>query len=226
VTLLIQAKRNLRVAAAAMLILSLPVLAQEAGGHGGHFGDAERWAKVFNDPERRDWQMPIEVVELLGISPGQRVADLGVGTGFFLSTLCASVGRKGQVYAVDIEQGMLDYIRENAVRACDEVMVPILADPADPGLPRGELDLILVVNTWHHVADRGNYLPHLARALRSDGRVAVIDWRSGELPMGPPPEERLPREQAIAEFEKAGWRFDSESAMLPFQYFLVFERPR
>jgi predicted methyltransferase len=195
-------------------------------GHGRAFRDAERWANVFNDPTRDDWQMPLQVVELLGISPGQQVVDLGVGTGYFTNMLCAAVGERGKVYAVDIEQTMLDYVREHVNESCADVVVPVLAAPDDPRLPEGEVDVVLVVNTWHHVGKRIAYLKHLERALKPDGRVALIDWRAGDLPMGPPPEERLAKKLAIAEFEKAGWAFDSESVMLPYQYFLVFERPR
>jgi SAM-dependent methyltransferase len=215
-----------------LLLLPLPIVpvaAEEEGQETRHhgFADAEHWAKVFDDPARRNWQMPLQVVELLSVRPGQKVADLGAGTGFFLPTLCTAVGERGRVYAVEIEPTLIDHIKQREdLRPYRDVVVPVLARPDDPVLPQGELDLVLVVNTWHHIDGRVDYLQRLHRSLRRGGRIAIIDWREGELPVGPPPEERLSRESVIAEFEQAGWIFDSESVLLPYQYFLVFEQPR
>jgi SAM-dependent methyltransferase len=101
----------------------------------------------------------------------------------------------------------------------------IVAKPDDPGLPAGEIDVVLVVNTWHHIDDRLNYLKRLRPALNPDGRVAIIDWHEGDLPMGPPAGHKLSRDAVVAEFAEAGWRLESESVALPYQYFLIFYPP-
>ena len=105
-------------------------------------------------------------------------------------------------------------------------VVTVLAEPDDPKLPEGELDLVLTVNTWHHVPNRVKYLKRLARSMKPSGRLALIDWREGELPMGPPPDEKLGRDRILREFDKAGWKLTSESVALPYQDFFIFRPPK
>jgi SAM-dependent methyltransferase len=153
------------------------------------------------------------------------VADLGAGTGYFTRMLSALVGETGKVYAVDIEPGMLAHIRAREDLPGYDNIVTVLAEPNDPKLPDGALDLILTVNTWHHLSARKAYLERLDRALRPHGRLAIVDWRAGELPMGPPPGEKVDRDTIVAELEGAGWTLISESVALPYQNALVFQKP-
>lgn len=199
--------------------------------HGAHdatmshdFKGVEQWVERFEDPARRDWQKPSVVLLTLGLEVGDRVADLGAGTGYFIPWLSSLVEQKGKVYAVDVEPEMLEYIAKRQDIAYDNV-VTILADPDDPKLPPDELDAILIVDTWHHIDKRIEYLDHLARSLRRGGRVVVIDFRKGELPVGPPAGSKLGRDDVVKEFEKGGWRLVSESVALPYQYLLVFYPP-
>ncbi len=199
--------------------------ALRADDHEKHdFSDVELWKERFEDPERYKWQKPREIVAFLGLRVGQRVADLRTGTGYLLPTLSLHVGRQGKVYAVDIEPAMLDYLtsRDDIMQ---ERVFPILAKASDPKLPEGEVDLVLTVNTWHHIKKRTRYLRRLEKGLTPEGRIAVIDFRAGELPVGPPPGKKVPRDEVIAEFEEAGWRYVAESVALPYQYLLIFLPP-
>jgi len=215
---------------AILVLLLLPVLVPTAAARdaapGGHrsWDDVEHWAKIFDDPSRDEWQKPLGLLNFLGIEPGETVAEIGAGTGYFTKILSIQVGPQGKVYAVDISQPMLDHLmgRKDVVA---ERVVPVLGAADDPKLPAGAIDAVVVLNTWHHIGKRSKYLSRLAQALSPEGRVAVIDWREGELPMGPPPAEKLPRERVIGEFEKAGFKFVAESVMLPYQYTLVFRLP-
>lgn len=211
-----------------LVLLPLTVVAAQEHDHGDHdatvhhsFDDVERWVQIFDSPERNEWQRPAKVIRIIGLNGGETVADVGAGTGYFTQVLSRAVGPQGKVFAVDIEPEMLEYIdqREDLGRA---EIVTVQADPDDPKLPDGELDVILVVNTWHHIDGRTEYLKKLRRALDTEGRVVVIDWREGELPMGPPPGSKLSRDAVVAEFEGTGWSLVSESVLLPYQYFLVF----
>jgi SAM-dependent methyltransferase len=211
------------------------VRGQEPGEHRGHrhdatashgFEDVEHWVRVFDDPERDTWQLPDEVIAFLDVGKGQRVADLGAGTGYFTVHLARAVGPSGAVYAVDIEPALIDHLRERAADAGMDQVRPVLAEPDDPGLPEKELDWILVVNTWHHINDRLVYLDTLAKTLKPGGRLVVIDFREGKLPVGPPPGHKLSREEVVGEFAEAGWGLEREGKMLPYQYLLVLAPTR
>jgi len=219
-----------RIAVLLVLLPLMTVLAQEHD-HGDHdatvhhsFDDVERWVEIFEDPERNEWQRPSKVVRVAGIFEGDTVADIGAGTGYFTQVLSRAVGKPGKVFAVDIEPKLVEHIRQREDLGPAEI-VTVLADPDDPKLPGGELDIIVIVNTWHHIDGRMKYVKKLRQALGTEGRVVIIDWREGELPMGPPPDSKLSRDAVVAEFDEAGWSLETESVLLPYQYFLIFYPP-
>lgn len=187
------------------------------------FTDVEHWKAVFDDPARDGWQRPDEVVRALGIRPGMTVADLGAGTGYFSRRLSAAVGPGGSVLAVDTEPKMVEHLRARAEREATDNLVPILASADNPRLPVGAVDLVLVVDTFHHLDDRLTYLRSLRRFLRPQGRLAIIDWHKRDLPVGPPLEHKLAREQVVDELTAAGYGLVDEPGFLPYQYFLIFE---
>lgn len=186
------------------------------------FADVAYWSKIFDDPKRDTWQKPQALVDALAIRPGQTVADLGAGTGYFSRYLAAAVGPQGTVLAVEVEPTLVAHLRERAEREGNSQVVPLLASPDNPRLPAGGVDLILIVDTYHHFDRRTAYLPQLRRALRPAGRVAVVDWQAGELPEGPPPDHKLPREQVIDEMQRAGFVLAQDLDVLPYQYTLMF----
>jgi len=214
---------------ASMLLLAAAVAAQAqeetAERNAEGFGDVQHWVERFEAKDRREWQQPDFVVLAMGLAEGDRVADIGTGTGYFLPYLDEDVGESGRVYAVDIEPGMLEYVKQRQDLYWDNV-VTVLATPDDPKLPDGELDAILIVNTWHHIEDREAYLAKLAKALAPGGRLFLVDWLKKDLPLGPPPEHKLGREEVLEQFGRAGWKLSSESVALPYQYFLVLNPPR
>jgi ubiquinone/menaquinone biosynthesis C-methylase UbiE len=204
--------------------LTAAMAADEPGREHRPWNDVEHWATVFDDPARKDWQKPLFVLSFLGIEQGDVVADLGAGTGFFTQPLSIQVGPEGKVYAVDIEPAMLDHLMQRTDVTTERV-IPVLARPNDPKLPAGEIDVVVIMNTWHHIEKRVKYLRKLEKSLSPAGRVAVIDFRAGELPIGPPPDHKLSREEVVSEFEEANWRLVAESVMLPYQYVLIFLPP-
>lgn len=206
------------------LIFSLPAAADSANQDHRSWADVEHWSTVFDDPARDEWQKPITMMRFLGVRRGDTVADIGAGTGYFTRPLAMRVGEEGRVYAVDIEQAMLDHLMARADISPDRV-VPVLGSADDPELPPAEIDLAVIVNTWHHIEKRNKYIKRLEKSLSPEGRVAIIDFREGELPVGPPPEDKLSHDQVVSEFEKAGWRFVAESVALPYQYAMIFLPP-
>jgi ubiquinone/menaquinone biosynthesis C-methylase UbiE len=186
------------------------------------FDDVEHWKAVFDDPARDEWQKPAELVKALAIRPGMTVADLGAGTGYFSRHLSTAVGPDGTVFAVEPEPKLLAYLRERAEREKTANVVPVLASLDDPRLPPRSVDLVLVVDTFHHIDHRVAYFRALRRALRSGGRVAIVDWHKRPLPVGPPPEHKLDRDQVVDEMRAAGYALAAEPDVIPYQYVLVF----
>jgi ubiquinone/menaquinone biosynthesis C-methylase UbiE len=217
----------LRAGAVVLLLLLACAAAERRHDATSHhsFADIAHWSAVFDDPSRDAWQKPAEVVAALGLRPGMTVADLGAGTGYFSRHLSAAVGREGAVLAVDTEPNMVAHLRERAEAERTANVVPILASADNPRLPAHATDLVLIVDTFHHLDDRLTYLRGLRRCLKPGGRVAVIDWQKRDLPVGPPPEHKLAREQVVEEMEAAGYALVGEPDLLPYQYFLLF-RPR
>ncbi len=189
------------------------------------FDEVDRWVTVFDDPSRDGWQRPQDVVDALALRPGMAVADIGAGTGYFNARLAAAVGAEGRVIAVDIEASLIAHMQERATREGTPQVTPRLGAPSDPGLKPAEVDRLLIVNTYHHIADRVGYFKALRAALRPDGRLVVVDFEARETAHGPPASERLPFEVVLRELDAAGWRHLAKIETLPEQYLLVFDLP-
>lgn len=195
-------------------------LAQSPSTHQHRFSDAERWAHIFDDPARDAWQKPHEVIQALGLRRDAIVADVGAGTGYFAVRL-ANMLSSGRIYAVDIEPDMVRYLAERAKRERHDNLVAIAGAPDDPKLP-GKVDLILLVDVYHHVEDRVRYFRAMSKYLRPGGRIAIVDFRL-DAPTGPPRAARIAAEQVKDELKSAGYRLAQEHDFLPNQYFLIFE---
>ena len=187
------------------------------------FHDAEGWSKTFDDPERDGWQKPAEVVRALGLSSGMVAADLGAGTGYFSRFLSEAVSPGGMVLSIDVEASMVQHLGERARREKLSNLVPVLALPDDPFLPKGRVDRVLIVNTYHHIDSRLEYFSRMRQAMHAGGRVAIVDFQKRPLPVGPPPEHKLDPAFVTQEMEQAGWKLIEEKNILPYQYYLIFE---
>ena len=201
------------------LAIALGCAGHDRAGHQHQFGDAERWARVFDDPARDAWQKPDEVIRALAPAPDAVVADIGSGTGYFAVRLARAVPR-GQVYGVDVEPDMVRYLADRARREGLGNLTSVQAAPDDARLPR-PVDLVLVVNTYHHIGERPAYFTGLRRSLRAGGRVAIVDFLP-DAPAGPPRHARIPAAAVKEEMGRAGYGLVAEHPFLPHQYFLVF----
>ena len=187
------------------------------------FENVAQWTKVFDDPARDQWQKPQALVDALKLRPGMHVADLGAGTGYFSRYLAAAVGTQGTVFAVDTEPNLVARLRERAEQETTPNVVPILASPNNPRLPAASIDVVLVVDTYHHIDGRRDYFRKLQSCLARDGRVAIVDWQQRDLPIGPPASHKLAREKVVEEMTAAGYALVGEPTVLPYQYFLIFQ---
>ena len=188
--------------------------------HQHSFKDAEKWSHVFDDPQRDAWQKPHQVIQALALAPDASVADLGAGTGYFSARL-ANMLPGGRIYAADIEPDMVRYLDARARREGLANLVGVQSAPDDPRLPE-KVDLVLLVDVYHHIEDRTRYFERLRGSLRPGGRVAIVDFRL-DAPEGPPRAARVAPETVKAEMKSAGYSLTGEHGFLPRQYFLVFQ---
>jgi len=178
---------------------------------------AEEYARVLEDPARDAWQKPHEVLAALHLKGAETIADIGAGTCYFARRFARHAGL---VYAEDIDAGLLEICRKDAPAN----LKTVLGVPDDPKLAAGAADIVFFCDVMHHIGNRSAYLEKVKRALRSGGRVVVIDFHKRPLPVGPGPAMKIARETMVEEFEKAGFQRVEEYEFLPYQYFLVFAR--
>jgi predicted methyltransferase len=201
-------------------LLPGPAAAQSPQTHQHSFGGAEQWAQIFDDPKRDAWQKPHEVIQALALKPDAVIADIGSGTGYF-SVRFANMTPKGRVYGVDTEPDMVKFLAERAKREGLKNVTAVTGTPDDPRLPE-KVDLIILVDVYHHVGDRERYFRQLQNSLKPGGRLAVIDFRM-DSPVGPPQSARIAPGRVKDELKRAGYTLAQEHAFLPNQYFLVFQ---
>jgi SAM-dependent methyltransferase len=195
-------------------------------GHEGHHGrhgnpeDVDAYVAKMLDPDRDGWQRPDALLAALGVRPGLRVCEIGAGPGYFTARLSRAVGTSGRVTAVEVAPEILARLREQ-VESLGNVEV-VHGDDRDPRLdPAARFDLVLVVNTFHHFPDGADYLARLREHLALGGRLVNVDFHPGELPVGPPPEHKVPKESFVAAARSAGLEVTGEETFLPYQYVLV-----
>lgn len=185
--------------------------------HQHHPPSSGEYAKVLEDPSRDEWQKPHDVVMALDLKSTDTIADIGSGTGYFARRFAMHAGK---VYAVDIDEKLLEIARGAGLPNLETV----LAAPDDPHLPSGKIDTIFFCDVLHHIDNRPAYYAKLAMALKTGGRVVVIDFYKKDLPVGPPPAMKLSAEEIILEFRNAGFALAKRLDILPYQYYLFFER--
>jgi cyclopropane fatty-acyl-phospholipid synthase-like methyltransferase len=196
--------------------------AHQAHEHKGHeFKNAEAWATAFEDPNRDVWQKPDVVIDTLALPSEALVADVGAATGYFAVRI-AKARPKGKVYGIDVESAMVDYLSARAAKEGLSNLDVVLASFDDAKIPR-PVDVVLIVNTYHHLQNRVAYFERLKKSLKPNGRVAIIDFTMNSS-LGPRAEMKVSPDTAMAELERAGFRLKAKHESLPEQYFLEFQQ--
>lgn len=173
--------------------------------------------------DRDAWQQPDRVVRSLEIQPGDRIADLGSGGGYFTFRLAQAVAPEGRVYAVDVDEELNDYVRGRAREEGQTNIEVILARYDDPLLPAEGVDLIFLSNVYHHIENRASYFRNAKKYLRDGGRIAIIEF-NGQGWFAHLFGHYTPAEVIKEEMEAAGYRLSREFDFLSKQSFLVFSR--
>jgi ubiquinone/menaquinone biosynthesis C-methylase UbiE len=182
--------------------------------------DFARYLGKLEDPERAAWQKPDRVVEALELRPGDVACDVGAGTGYLALRMAGVVGPAGAVYAIDVDQRMIEAIGKRMGESGIENVHPLLSDARRGALPPRRCQVILVVNAYHHFPDGAGYLKRLAGRLAPGGRIVIVDFHKRELPVGPPAGHKISRTELAAEARRAGLEVARERRFLPYQYFL------
>ncbi len=177
---------------------------------------ADTYAKVLEDPSRDAWQKPHDVIMGLALKKTEVVADIGAGTGYFSRRLARHAAT---VFAVDIDVKLLEIAGKNK----PDNLKLVHARMDDPTLAPASVDTIFICDVWHHVDGRPAYLQKLKKALKPGGRIVVIDFKEGKLPVGPPPSMKITEKDLTAEFAAAGFKVSRRHDVLPHQYFLEFQ---
>src|SRR5262245_10554060 len=177
-------------------------------------------------PEREAEEEPDRALDLVGIPKDGVVADVGAGNGYITRRLAARVGPGGKVYAVDIQQEMLDMLGRNMRQRKLDNVEPVLGAVDDPRLPAGALDLIILVDVYHEFSEPQKMVRKMRDALKPDGRLVLLEYR-GEDPNVPiRPEHKMTVQQVKAELEPENLRLDKLIDALPRQHILIFKKSK
>jgi len=182
---------------------------------------------LLDAPDRDQWQKPEQIMDTLGIADGSVVADLGAGGAWFTLHIARRVGPNGIVYAEDIQPAMLQVIRQRMQVENLLNVRPILGTPSDPRLPKG-LDAAIIVDSYHEMDDPANptlvttLLKNIARSLKPQGRLGIVDFNPGGGGPGPAPDQRVDPQSVIKAAQAAGLDLISKEEIPPFLFLLVF----
>lgn len=202
-----------------LVFLTLATLLITVAAQDRHRSDPAEYIKRLDSEERAKRLQVPRVVETLKLQSGQLVADIGAGSGLFARPLAKAVGEKGIVFAVDIEPAMLSHIEKTAWEQQLHNLRPVLAAENDPKLPE-PVDLIVIINTLHHIPNPDVYLKKLRGYLRPGGRIAVIDfsdrWPAGAQTM------KYSQQELAAWMKEAGFSLKEKHDFLDHNFFVIY----
>ncbi len=172
--------------------------------------------------EREREEAPSKAVAALGLRPGDVVADVGAGSGYYSVLLSRAVGATGKVYATDIQPQMLDLLRQKLRRERITNVEAVLATETDPRLAAASLDVAILVDVYHELSYPQATMRSLARALKPGGRLVLVEFRKEDPRVPIREEHKMSVDEARRELEADGFRLDRVIDVLPWQHILVF----
>lgn len=175
--------------------------------------------------EREVEEMPETALDAIGVRPGMVVADVGAGVGYFSVRLARRVGPTGKVFANDVQPEMLTLLKERAVKAhVDNIIEPVLGTESDPKLPKGSMDLVLLVDVYHEFSQPQPMLRRIRESLKADGRLVLLEYRKEDPRIPIRPEHKMSVEEIKAEVSAEGFRLDKVLKDLPRQHIVIFRK--
>jgi ubiquinone/menaquinone biosynthesis C-methylase UbiE len=172
--------------------------------------------------ERELEDMPEAALDAIGIKPGMKIADVGAGVGYFTLRLARRVGPTGVVYANDVQPEMLALLRDRAAKEKVTNIRTVLGSEANPKLPKGAFDLILMIDVYHELSQPQRMLQSLKDALKPDGKLVLLEYRKEDPHIPVRIEHRMSVEEAKMELEAEGLTLEKTLETLPRQHILIF----
>jgi len=177
-------------------------------------------------PERASEEQPQLAIDALGIKPGQTVADLGAGSGYYSFRVAPLVGPTGKVLAIDIEPAMLEAIVQRAQREHISNVATVRSSAQDPNLAAGSVDLLFMVDVYHELEYPYEMMTKVRAALKPGGRVALIEYRAEDPEVAIKPLHKMSERQVRREMQAAGFKHLQTVRTLPLQHLIVFAADR
>ncbi len=214
-------------AVAAALVLIAP-----AFGQGVHPKSGRRIASVMGvggvdwleRVEREREESPSKAIDLLDLKPGMVVADIGAGVGYYTLRMAKKVAPGGKVYASDIQPEMLTLLRQRLEETKLDNVELVLASETDPKLPVNAIDLAIMVDVYHELAQPQRMLRKLRQTLKDDGRLVLLEFRKEDPYVPIRPEHKMSVAEAKLELEDEGFKLEKVIPGLPWQHILVFRK--
>ncbi|MEA1964438.1 MAG: class I SAM-dependent methyltransferase [Candidatus Aerophobetes bacterium] len=183
-------------------------------------------AKMFNRKASNPKNKPDQILEAIALRPGQSIADIGAGGGYFSLRFAEVVGEKGKVYALDKNPEFLEFIKKSAKEKKLTSIIATLTAEERVDLPEKSVDFIFMRNVTHHISNRVNYFEGLKRFLKPDGRVIILEYNRGRSfsfrgIFG----HYVSKETIVGEMEEAGYLLEKEFDFLPEQHFTMYSQP-
>jgi ubiquinone/menaquinone biosynthesis C-methylase UbiE len=165
-----------------------------------------------------------EIIAALKLAPGQKVADIGAGSGLLTGPLALATGSTGTVYAVDIDRGLLAHIEQRAREQQIPNIKTVLGEFKDPKLPE-PIDLAFINDVLHHIEDRPTYLKNLAGYLKPGGRVAIVDFKPETSPHRTQAEMVMSEAQTEEWLRAAGLRLSERVTLFDDRFYIIYAKP-
>ena len=174
--------------------------------------------------ERQEEERSDLLMKALKFRPGEAVADIGAGSGYYTRLIARAVGTNGVVFATDIQQEMLDILTNKAAQAGIRNIRPVLGTESDPGLPAASVDTILIVDVYHEMEFPFEMMAGLSRALKPGGRLVLVEYRGEDRAVPIKELHKMTEEQVKKELAPHPLKFDETLRMLPWQHVMIFRK--
>lgn len=183
-----------------------------------HRSSVDNLIKRFESPQRDAYQKPEKVLEYLGNIKGKKIMDIGAGSGYF----SVKLAEKGaHVIAADVndefQTALKKRIENNKLKNITLRKIPY----DSPNLKDAEVDMVFIVNTYHHIENRSEYFSKVRKGIKQDGKLLIIDFFKTNIPVGPPVDHKVSMDVVISELKNAGYsQFEVNVDLLPYQYII------